>query len=83
MHKHCAELFACPRADLSLRVQDILGFINFYRFLKIFYTLSDTERQFVKYNDTEDDLLQAIDGTVGQGFTAGIWKKCYYRRNDK
>lgn len=72
-----------PEQIYHSRVQDILGFINFYRFLKIFYTLSDRERQFVKYNDTEDDLLQAIDGTVGQGFTAGIWKKCYYRRNNK
>lgn len=44
--------------------------------------LSDTERQFVKYNDTKDDVLPAVDGTVGRGFIAGIWK-CYYGRNNK
>lgn len=27
------KLFACPGADLSLPVQDVLGFINFYRLL--------------------------------------------------
>lgn len=82
MHKHCAELSACPRADLSLGVQDVLGFINFYGFLKIFCMLSDRARPFVKPSDTVDDLLQAGYGTAGQGFIADIWK-CYYRRNNK
>lgn len=62
MHKHRAELSACPRADLSLGVQDVLGFINFYGFLKIFCMLSDRARPFVKPSDTVDDLLQARAG---------------------